>query len=283
VLKPWVTVIVGFNYIWSKSNELVSSFMQRAEQCGCSALVVTLDTTMLGWRTRDLELGYLPFMEGRGIAQYTSDPVFQRLMDEHVAQAAPEKITIQSLLGLIRMINNYPGKGFLAKLLSGRPLKAVQTFINTYTNPGTTWADLKFLRAQTKLPILLKGILHPDDARKALDEGMNGIIVSNHGGRQVDGAVSSIEMLPEIVAAVHDRVPVLLDSGIRGGADVFRALALGAKAVCIGRPYVYGLALNGEEGVRTVLQNLLAEFELTMALAGCKSLAEISRDCLVEL
>jgi lactate 2-monooxygenase len=272
-----------FQLYWSKSNELISSFIQRAEQCGCKAIVVTLDTTMLGWRTRDLELGYLPFMEGRGIAQYTSDPVFQQLMNQHQAAPTSRKITASSIGGLIRMVNNYPGHGFLSKLRSGKPLKAVQTFISTYTNPHITWSDLKFLRNQTKLPLLLKGILHPDDAQRAVDAGMNGIIVSNHGGRQVDGAVASLQMLPSIAKVVSNAIPVLVDSGIRGGADVFKALALGAKAVCIGRPYVYGLALRGEEGVRTVLQNLLSEFELTMALAGCKSVAEINQECLMEM
>ena len=129
------------------------------------------------------------------------------------------------------------------KLRSGRPIKAVRKFVSTYSNPSTTWEDLKFLRSRTKLPIVLKGILHADDARKALDAGMDGIIVSNHGGRQVDGSIASLEALPEIIKVVGGKVPVLLDSGIRGGADVFKALALGATAVCIGRPYVYGWLL----------------------------------------
>lgn len=270
-----------FQLYWSKSNELVKSFVQRAEKCGCDALVVTLDTTMLGWRTRDLELAYLPFLEGKGIAQYTSDPVFQQMMDEaDVQENAKREITWQTLRGLVSMVNRYPGKGFFKKLKSGRPIKAVQQFISTYSNPCTTWDDLKFLREQTKLPILLKGILHPDDARKAVDFGMDGIVVSNHGGRQVDGSVSTFEMLPEIVDAVAGRIPVILDSGIRGGADAFKSLALGAKAVCIGRPYVYGLALAGEEGVYEVLRNFMADFELTMGLAGCKDVSEITRETL---
>lgn len=270
-----------FQLYWSKSNELVKSFVQRAEKCGCDALVVTLDTTMLGWRTRDLELAYLPFLEGKGIAQYTSDPVFQQMMDEaNVQENAKREITWQTLRGLVSMVNRYPGKGFLKKLRSGRPIKAVQQFISTYSNPCTTWDDLKFLREQTKLPILLKGILHPDDARKAVDFGMDGIVVSNHGGRQVDGSVSTFEMLPEIVNAVDGRMPVILDSGIRSGADAFKSLALGAKAICIGRPYVYGLAIAGEEGVYEVLRNFMADFELTMGLAGCKHVSEISRETL---
>lgn len=270
-----------FQLYWSKSNELVSSFVKRAERCGCTAIVVTLDTTMLGWRTRDLDMAYLPFLEGKGIAQYTSDPVFQKLMDAFEPGEKPKQaITWQTIMGLVSMVNNYPGSGFLKKLRSGKPVKAVQQFINIYSNPSTTWEDLKFLREHTKLPIVLKGILHRDDARKALDFGVDGILVSNHGGRQVDGSVATLDALPAIVEAVNGKVPVLLDSGVRGGADVFKALALGAKAVCIGRPYVYGLTLAGEEGVYEVLRNFMADFELTMGLAGCKNIAEITRDTL---
>lgn len=270
-----------FQLYWSKSNELVQSFVHRAERCGCTALVVTLDTTLLGWRTRDLDLAYLPFLEGKGIAQYTSDPVFQKLLDEpDETEQVKRKITLQSVQGLISMVKNYPGNNFLKKLASGRPLKAVRKFVSIYSNPATTWSDLSFLRQQTKLPILLKGILHPDDARKALDAGMDGIIISNHGGRQVDGAIATLEVLPKIADVIQNKIPVLLDSGVRGGADVFKALALGAKAVCIGRPYVYGLAINGEQGVREVIQNLAADFELTMALSGCKSVSEINREML---
>lgn len=268
-----------FQLYWSKSNELVKSFVQRAEQCGCSAIVVTLDTTVLGWRPRDLDLAYLPFLEGMGIAQYTSDPVFQKLMDEP-EPPAKRNITMQSLRGLVGMVNNYPGRNFFSKLKSGRPVKAVQKFVGIYSNPALTWEDLKFLKTITRLPVLLKGILHPDDARKAIDYGANGIIVSNHGGRQVDGAISALEALPPIVNAVQNKFPVLMDSGIRTGADIFKALALGASAVCLGRPYVYGLAIAGEQGVKEVLQNTLADFELTMALAGCKSISEITRSTL---
>jgi lactate 2-monooxygenase len=268
-----------FQLYWSKSNELVKSFVQRAEKCGCSAIVVTLDTTVLGWRTRDLDLAYLPFLEGKGIAQYTSDPVFQKLMDES-EPAVKRNITMQSLRGLVEMVRNYPGSNFFSKLTSGRPVKAVQKFVSIYSNPALTWEDLKFLKTITQLPVLLKGILHADDARKAIDYGMNGIIVSNHGGRQVDGSISALEALPSIADAVQNKIPVLMDSGIRGGADIFKALALGAKAVCLGRPYVYGLALAGEQGVKEVLQNTLTDFELTMALAGCKSVSEITRSAL---
>ncbi len=268
-----------FQLYWSKSNDLVASFVDRAERCGCSAIVVTLDTTVLGWRPRDLDLAYLPFLEGKGIAQYTSDPVFQNLMD--IAEPRSEKnISWQSLMGLREMVKNYPGGNFFVKLKSGRPIKAVQKFISTYSNPALKWDDLKFLRERSKLPVLLKGILHPDDARKAIDYGMNGVIVSNHGGRQVDGSIATLDALPEIVKVIDKRIPVLLDSGIRGGADAFKALALGANAVCIGRPYVYGLALAGKSGVEEVLKNFLADFELTMALAGCKNISEITHESL---
>ena len=271
-----------FQLYWSKSNELVQSFVQRAERCGCSALVVTLDTTLLGWRTRDLELAYLPFLEGKGIAQYTSDPVFQKLLDDpEETQQVNKQITLQSLQGLITMTRNYPGNNFFKKLMSGRPLKAVRKFVSIYSNPATTWDDLNYLRKQTKLPILLKGILHPDDASKALDFGMDGIIISNHGGRQVDGAIATLDALPKIANVVQGKVPILMDSGVRGGADIFKALVLGAKAVCVGRPYVYGLTIAGETGVREVIQNLTADFELTMALAGCKNISEINSDALV--
>ena len=268
-----------FQLYWSKSNELVKSLVERAEKCGCSAIVVTLDTTVLGWRTPDLDLAYLPFLEGKGIAQYTSDPVFQKLMDESEPQAK-RNIKMQSIRGLVEMVKNYPGGNFFSKLKSGQPVKAVQKFVSIYSNPALTWEDLKFLKTFTKLPVLLKGILHPDDARKAIDYGMNGIIVSNHGGRQVDGSISTLEALPSIIDAAQEKIPVLMDSGIRGGADIFKALALGAKAVCIGRPYVYGLAIAGEQGVKEVLQNTLTDFELTMALAGCKNISEITRSTL---
>lgn len=279
--KPMETVAAAmghqprwFQLYWSKSNALVASFVERAEACGCSAIVVTLDTTLLGWRTRDLDLGYLPFLEGKGIAQYTSDPVFQKLMDEPLPPS-PRKVNAHTLRGLVSMVRAYPGAGFVRKLLSGRPVKAVQQFVNLYSNPALSWDDLKFLRNHTRLPILLKGILHPDDARLARDHGINGLIVSNHGGRQVDGAISTLDALPAIVEATGNQMPVLLDGGIRCGADMFKALALGATAVCIGRPYAYGLAIGGQPGVEDVLRHFMADFELTMALAGCRSVAEI--------
>lgn len=272
-----------FQLYWSKSNDLVLSFLKRAEACGCNALVVTLDTTLLGWRTRDLDVAYLPFLEGKGIAQYTSDPVFQKLIDEpDDSQPIKRNVTLQSLFGLISMVNNYPGNGFFSKLKSGRPLKAVRKFVSIYSNPATTWSDLSFLRQNTKLPIILKGIMHSDDARKALDAGVDGIIVSNHGGRQTDGSIATLDALPKIAEVVQNKIPVLLDSGIRGGADVIKALALGAKAVCVGRPYVYGLTIGGEQGVYEVMRNMMADFELTMGLAGCRNIAEIKAEMLIQ-
>lgn len=273
-----------FQLYWSKSDDLVTSFVQRAEACGCEAIVVTLDTTMLGWRVEDLGLAYLPFLHGLGIAQYTSDPIFNKIMDElneeeTVALKPPINFdTIRNVIGLMR---RYPG-GFFQNIKTKRPLKAVRTFINIYSRPSLTWDKIPFLRKQTKLPIILKGILHPDDALRAIDIGVDGIIVSNHGGRQVEGSVSSIEMLPAIVKAVDDRIPILMDSGIRTGADMFKAIALGAKAVCLGRPWVYGLALEGEAGVTAVIKNLMADFELTMGLAGCKSVEEIDLEMVLK-
>lgn len=265
-----------FQLYWSKSNDLISSFVKRAEQSGCSAIVVTLDTNILGWRTQDLDLAYLPFLQAKGIAQYVSDPVFQQLMNQESEDADPpkRKLNYNTLLSIYQLMKNYPDS-FFQNLKTQRPLKAVRTFINTFSRPSLTWEELPFLRHQTQLPILLKGILHPEDAKRAIEYGMDGVIVSNHGGRQVDGAISSIAALPKVVEAVAGKIPVLMDSGIRTGADIFKALALGASAVCLGRPYVYGLALAGQAGVEAVLQNLLSDFELTMALSGCKAIEEI--------
>jgi lactate 2-monooxygenase len=234
-----------FQLYWSVSNELTASLAARAEACGARAIVVTLDTTLLGWRPRDLQNAYLPFLSGKGIAQYTSDPVFRSM---------------------------------LAKPPEADALGAAAKFAEIYSNPGLSWGDLAFLRNRTKLPILLKGVLHPGDARLALDHGMDGIVVSNHGGRQVDGAIAALDALPAVADAVGGRMPVLFDSGIRAGPDVFKALALGASAVLLGRPYVYGLALGGTDGVREVIRNFLADFDLTMGLSGCCSISTITRD-----
>jgi lactate 2-monooxygenase len=270
-----------FQLYWSTSNELVESLVRRAEACGCEAIVVTLDTTLLGWRTRDLDLAYLPFLRGKGIAQYTSDPVFRRLVEEGDAEPMERRRpTLAGLSALVQLTRAYPGR-FLTNIRSPHPRTAVRRFLEIYSRPSLTWDDLPFLRERTKLPLLLKGVLHPDDARKALDEGVDGLVVSNHGGRQVDGAIPTAEALPAVVDAVDGRIPVLLDSGVRGGADAFKAIALGARAVLIGRPYVYGLAIAGREGVRDVIRNFLADFDLTMGLAGHTSITDISRSSVV--
>jgi isopentenyl diphosphate isomerase/L-lactate dehydrogenase-like FMN-dependent dehydrogenase len=231
-----------FQLYWPRDRELAVSFLSRAERAGYSALVVTLDSYLLGWRERDLQQGYLPFLSGDGLANFLTDPVFRAALP-----SPPEK----------------------------DPTAAVRHFLAVVSDLALTWNDLPFLRQHTRLPVLLKGILDPDDARKAVDHGVEGVIVSNHGGRQVDGAVAALDALPRVVRAVGDRTAVLFDSGIRRGADVCKALALGARCVLLGRPYCYGLAVGGEDGVRAVVANLLADLDLTLALAGCASPAEL--------
>lgn len=231
-----------FQLYWGKDHELAASMVERAERAGYSAIVVTLDTRYLAWRERDLHNGYLPFLLGEGLANYVNDPVFR-------AQ--------------------------LAQPPEANPIEAIRLWGANFSNPALTWRDLAFLRRRTRLPILLKGILDPADAAKALEAKIDGIIVSNHGGRQVDGAIGALDALPAIVQKVKGRVPVFFDSGIRWGADAFKALALGADAILLGRLYLWGLAIAGEQGVRETLQNFLADFDLTMALSGyteCKQL-----------
>ncbi|MBV9945113.1 MAG: alpha-hydroxy-acid oxidizing protein [Solirubrobacterales bacterium] len=271
-----------FQLYWSRSDALVESLAGRAERCGCAAIVITLDTTMLGWRSRDLEGAFLPFLHGKGLAQYTSDPEFRRLLAEppSTPPAQQPRPTLAALRTLVELTRAYPDS-FWRTLVSGRGRAAVQRFTEIYSRPSLTWETLAFLRERTDLPIVLKGILHPDDAARAVAEGIDAVIVSNHGGRQVDGSVASLEALPAVVEAVNGGIPVLLDSGVRSGADIFKALALGARAVLIGRPYVYALGIGGREGVREFLLNLAADFDLTMGLAGCRSVAEIGPEALV--
>lgn len=274
-----------FQLYWGKSDELALSFVRRAEQCNCDAIVVTLDTTLLGWRTADLDLAYLPFLEGKGIAQYTSDPVFRQLLQAAAQQpdlspAPPRRITWRSIATLLSLAKRYPNGSFWANLRSGEALQAVRLFTQIYSRPSLTWDNLSLLRQHTQLPIVLKGIMHPNDAQKALDYGIGGIILSNHGGRQIDGAASTIEMLPALVQATKGQLPIILDSGIRGGADTFKALALGATAVGIGRPYAYALAIAGQIGVAELIANYRADFELTMGLAGCAQISDIGQDAL---
>jgi isopentenyl diphosphate isomerase/L-lactate dehydrogenase-like FMN-dependent dehydrogenase len=232
-----------YQLYWGKDPELVASMLERADRAGYGALVVTLDTNILGWRERDVQYAYLPFLLGEGLGNYLSDPVF---------------------------------RAGLAQPPEQDPQGAILHWVQVFSNPTLTWDDLRFARERWKKPILLKGILHADDAAKALDAGMDGVIVSNHGGRQVDGAVAALEALPTVVERVGGRVPVLFDSGIRRGADAFKALALGARAVLLGRPYVYGLALGGAQGVEEVALNFLADFDLTLALSGYRSVRELS-------
>jgi lactate 2-monooxygenase len=238
-----------FQLYWGRDPELTTSFLERAKRAEYSAVVVTLDTSLLSWRERDMQNAYLPFLLGEGLANYFSDPVFRATLDQ------PPEVD---------------------------PLSAIFKFVSIFSNPTLTWDDLRFLREHTELPILLKGILHSADAERALDYGVSGIIVSNHGGRQVDGAVASLDCLPQIVKTVDRRIPVLFDSGIRGGADALKAIALGAQAVLLGRPYIWGLALAGEAGVRDVLLNFLADLDLTLALSGCASFSEVDVTTLVE-
>jgi lactate 2-monooxygenase len=236
-----------YQLYWGKSDALAESFVKRAEAIGCRAIFLTLDTLVLGWRPRDLDLGFSPFLRGQGIAQYTSDPVFRALL-----QQTPEE----------------------------NPLGAAVQFTQLFSEPGLDWKRIAKIRSWTKLPIVLKGVMRAADAAKAVREGYDGILVSNHGGRQVDGGMGALDALPGVVAAAKGKIPVFMDSGVRCGADVFKALALGAAAVGIGRPFVYGLALAGETGVQAVMEYLLAELDLTMALNGCPTVRDISSDLL---
>jgi lactate 2-monooxygenase len=231
-----------FQLYWPSDPELAKSFLRRAEESGYGAIVVTLDTTLLAWRPRDLESGYLPFLKGVGVANYFSDPVFRAGLEK------PPEEDLQA---------------------------AVDKWIVAFANPTISWDKLSFLRENTELPIVLKGILHPDDARLAVEHGMDGVIVSNHGGRQVDGAIGTLDALPAVAEVVPDDFPVLLDSGIRSAADAFKALALGASAVLLGRWYMWALALGGEEAVTSLLKGFLAELDLTLALSGHTSLGGV--------
>jgi isopentenyl diphosphate isomerase/L-lactate dehydrogenase-like FMN-dependent dehydrogenase len=228
--------------------ELRRSLVARAEAAGNEAIVVTLDTLTMPWRPRDIRTAYLPFLLGEGIANYTADPVFRSKLEK-----SPEE----------------------------DPQAAVGLWAMTFPNPGMSWDDLAALRSETSLPLIVKGVLHPDDARRAIDLGIDGVIVSNHGGRQVDGSVAALDQLPAVVAAVPDGTPVLVDSGVRTGSDVLKALALGARAVLVARPWVWGLALEGQAGVTQVVKSLLADFDLSLAMCGVASVADVNEDVLV--
>src|SRR5438309_2489974 len=224
--------------------EVVTSLVQRAEAAGYAAIVLTLDTLQLGWRVRDLRNRYLPFILGEGIGQFTSDPAFRARLS-----VPPEE----------------------------DPRGAGAAMVAMFSNLGLRWDDLSWLRERTRLPLLAKGVLRGDDARRVLDAGFQGVIVSNHGGRQVDGAIAALDALVEVRDALGADAVVLVDSGIRRGADVIKALALGANAVLLGRPYVYGLAVAGQTGVERVIRNLTAEIDLTLALIGGRDVNALDR------
>jgi isopentenyl diphosphate isomerase/L-lactate dehydrogenase-like FMN-dependent dehydrogenase len=237
-----------FQLYWPSEDAFTKSLLQRAEDAGYSAIVVTLDTRILAWRPRDLRNAYLPFIRGDSIANYLSDPVFR---------AGLEKSPEEDLVA------------------------AAFRWMSMFAYASTTWESLAFLRDATQLPIVLKGIVHPDDARRAAEVGVDGIIVSNHGGRQVDGSIATLAALPAIKEAVPQGFPVLLDSGIRTGADVVKAMALGASAVLLGRPYIWALGVGGESGVKQLLRGFLADVDLTLALSGFTSFDDIDTGLLV--
>jgi isopentenyl diphosphate isomerase/L-lactate dehydrogenase-like FMN-dependent dehydrogenase len=231
-----------YQLYWPTEDAVTVSLLERARAAGHRVLVVTLDTWTLGWRPFDLDASYLPFLRGVGTAIPFSDPAFR------AGLAAP------------------PEEDLMA---------AVGRWVPMFTGTALRWDRLDLIREHWDGPVVLKGIQHPDDALLALDAGMDGIVVSNHGGRQVDRAIGSLDALPGIVAAVDGRAAVLFDSGIRTGADAAVALALGADAVLLGRPYAYGLALGGQEGVRHVVRSVLAELDLTLALSGFADLLQL--------
>lgn len=236
----------GFFQLYTPTDrELAASLVSRAETAGYKGIVVTLDTWVPGWRPRDLSTSNFPQLRGKCLANYTSDPVF---------------------------------RAGLAQPPEENPQAAVLHWVSLFGNP-LTWDDLPWLRSLTELPLIVKGICHPDDARRAKDGGVDAIYCSNHGGRQANGGLAAIDCLPGVVEAA-DGLPVLFDSGIRSGADIVKALALGATAVGVGRPYAYGLALGGVEGVVHVLRSLLAETDLTMAVDGYPTLADLTPDTL---
>lgn len=236
----------GFFQLYTpKDRDLAASFVARAEAAGFKAIVVTLDTWVPGWRPRDLSTSNFPQLRGHCLSNYFSDPVFRAGLPQ-----SPEE----------------------------NPQAAILKWVSTFGQP-VTWDDVTWLRSLTRLPLLVKGICHPDDVRRARDTGVDGLYCSNHGGRQANGGIPAIDCLPDVVAAA-DGLPVLFDSGIRTGADIVKALALGATAVGVGRPYVYGLALGGTDGVVHVLRSLLAELDLTMAIDGYPGLADLTPDTL---
>jgi lactate 2-monooxygenase len=243
-----------FQLYWPSEDAITDSMIQRAADAGYEAVVVTLDTRLLAWRPRDLATAYLPFLRAEGLSNYLTDPAF--------------------LAGLPDGGEAVRDEGWRSMTEETRQ-QAVLRWIAVFSDAAQTWDHLRALVARSPLPVIVKGIQHPDDARLAVDAGVAGIVVSNHGGRQVDGAIAALDALPELVEVVAGAVPVLFDSGVRTGADAAVALALGATAVLVGRPYVWGLALAGAAGVEHVLRCLLADLDLTMALSGVRSIGEL--------
>ncbi len=234
-----------FQLYWPADDEVARSLVERATSAGAKAIVVTADTPGMGWRPRDLELAHLPFLQAKGLANYFSDPVFRSRL------SAPPEASEEA-----------------------RQM-AVLAWIGMFGNHTLRLKDVARLQEWTDLPVVVKGVLHPDDASALVEAGAAGVIVSNHGGRQVDGAIAALDALPAVAAAVGERGTVLFDSGIRCGADVVIALALGADAVLYGRPWVYGLGVAGKSGVEHALRCLLADVDLTMAMAGIRSVTDI--------
>lgn len=238
-----------YQLYWPQDDDITISLLKRAKANGYKVLVVTLDTWALAWRPADLDGGYVPFMKGVGDRTGFTDPVFREKFQKKFNATPEEKL-----------------------------FEASQEWVgDVFSGAAHTWEQISLLKAHWDGPIVLKGIQHPDDARLAADAGVDGIIVSNHGGRQLDGAIGSLEMLPEIVEAVGDKLTVLFDSGIRTGVDVIKALCLGAKGVLIGRPAIYGLAVGGKEGARQVLQGILADVDQSMGLAGISDIKGCNR------
>lgn len=239
-----------YQLYWPQDDDLTISLLNRAKANGYKVLVVTLDTWTLGWRPADIDTAYVPFLKGIGCQNGFSDPVFREKFAKKYGGATPEEKVMQAAEEWIR---------------------------DVYSGAAHTWEDIALLRKHWDGPIVLKGIQHPEDAKLAVEHGCDGIVVSNHGGRQLDGAVGSLEMLPEIVEAVGDKLTVLFDSGIRTGVDVIKALSLGAKGVLVGRPAIYGLAIAGKQGAKQVLQGLLADVDQSMGLAGIVDIAGCNR------
>lgn len=228
-----------FQLYWSTNEEIAFSMAKRAEQAGFEAIVLTVDTVMLGWREEDVRNQFSPLKLGYARGNYENDPVFSASLRDDSLEAFVE--------------------GVLANIF----------------HPTLSWENVRELKKHVNIPIIIKGILHPEDAKLAIGAGVDGIIVSNHGGRQLDGVIGSLDALPSIVEAVNKQIPVLIDSGIYRGIDALKALALGADAVCIGRPFVYGLAYDGQNGVEQVMQNLYSEFKVSMGLAGQRTIEGI--------